>query len=195
MEPVLTMKNISAYGPDGRALVPPTDLTVLPGERVRVVTERPRFEALARIIGGLRPPDSGEVCLAGGAGYVSPEPGFWEELTVLDNVGLPLLAAGVPKRERRDAALAELTSVGLGYAAHTYPRGLGLCERRLAALARALVMRPALLILADPTSMLDEKETARFSGALAGRWEAAGLTVLYRAGSGQLIPADRTIDL
>ena len=196
MEPVLTMKNICAYGPDGRALVPPTDLTVLPGERVRVVTERPRFEALARIAGGLAEPDNGEVCLAGGAGYVPPEPGFWEDMTVLDNIGLPLLAAGVSKRERRGAALAELTSVGLGYAAHTYPRSLGLCERRLAALARALVTRPALLILADPASMLDEKETARFSSALAGRWEAAGLAVLYRAGSGrEPIPADRTIDL
>ncbi len=196
MEPVLTMKNVCAYGPDGRALVPPTDLTVLPRERVRVVTEGPRFEALARIAGGLAEPDVGEVCLAGGAGYVAPEPGFWEGMTVLDNVGLPLLAAGVPKRERRDAAMDALESVSLGYAAHTYPRGLGLCERRLAALARALVTRPALLILSDPSSMLDEKETARLSGALAMRWETAGFAVLYRAGSGrELIPADRTIDL
>ena len=163
--------------------------------RVRMVTERLRFEAFAEIIGGLREPGSGEVCLAGGAGYVSPEPGFWVGMTVLDNVGLPLLPAGVPKREQRDAALAELTIVGLGYAAHTYPKSLGLCEQRLAALARALVTRPALLILADPTSMLDEKETTRFSSVLAGRWEAAGLAVLYCAGSGQLIPADRTIDL
>ena len=196
MEPILTLQNISAYDGTGRALLPPMDLTIFPGERVRVLTERPRFEALAEIAGGLREPDSGEAAMDGPVGYMAPEPGFWKSMTVLDNVGLPLMADGVTKWERRDAAMDALESVGLAYAAHTYPKSLSLGEQRLAALAQALVKKPALLILTEPASMLDEKETARFSSALAGRWEAAGLAVLYRAGSGrEPIPADRTIDL
>ena len=193
MEPILTLQNISAYDGMGRALLPPMDLTIFPGERVRVITERPRFEALAEIIGGLREPDSGEATLDGQVGYMAPEPGFWKGMTVLDNTALPLLATGIPRRERRDAAMDALESVGLGYAAHTYPKSLSLGEQRLAALVRALVKKPALLILTEPTSMLDEKETERFVDALTDRWEKDGSAVLF-CGSG-IIPADKTIDI
>ncbi len=193
MEPILTLQNASAYGPDGRALLPPTDLTVLPGERVRVTTEMPRFEVLARVAGGLRRPDDGDVILGGSVGYMPPEPGFWEDMTVLDNAALPFMAAGIAKRDRRAAALAALERLGLGYAAHTYPRSLSLCERRLAALARALVRAPELIILAGPTSMLDEKETDRFVSALAACWEEDRFAVLF-CGS-EAIPADKTINI
>ncbi len=193
MEPVLTLQNVSAYDRDGRALVPAVDLTVLPGQRVRVIAERPRFEALARIIGGLIEPDSGEAALAGSVGYMSPEPGFWEDLTVLDNAALPLTAAGVGKRQRRETALAVLESLGMGYAAHAYPKSLGLCEQRLAALARALVRGPKLLILAEPASMLDEKERERFAAALAERWETDRFAAVYSGP--EIMPADKTVRL
>ena len=196
MEPVLTLRGISAYDRAGRALVSSVDLTVLPGERVQVLAERPRFEALARIAGRLLPPDSGEAILRGKAGYVSDEPGFWEDMTVLDNTALPLMAAGVPRRTRREAAMEQLESLGLGYSAHAYPRSMSLCEQRLAALARALTVSPALLILAGPASMLDEKETARFQTALARRWETDRFAALFSAwDGGALLPAGKTIKL
>ena len=193
MEPILTLQNISAYGPDGRTLLPPMDLTIFPGERVRVLTERPRFEALAEITGGLREPDRGEVELHGPVGYVSPDVGFWEGMTVLDNTALPLLATGIPKRARREAAMAALERVGLAYAAHTYPKSLSLCEQRLAALARALVKGPALLLLTDPAFLLDEKETARFADALAACWESDRFAVLFCGR--ELMPTDKTIHI
>ncbi len=193
MGPVLTLQNVSAYDANGRALVPPVSLAVLPGERVHVLAERPRFDALARIVGGLADPDSGEAAVCGPVGHMSPEADFWEDLTVLDNAALPLTVAGVSKRERRDAALAALESVGLGYAAHTYPKSLGLCEQRLAALARALVGKPALLLLAEPVSMLDEKETARFISALTERRTADRFAVIYSGP--EILPPDRTLRL
>ncbi len=193
MEPVLTLQNISAYDAAGRALVPPVSLAVLPGERVRVIAERPRFEALARVVGGLTDPDSGEAVRNGPVGAMFPEPDFWDELSVLDNAAIPLTVAGISVRERRDAALEALESVGLGYAAHTYPRSLSLCEKRLAALARALVGRPALLLLAEPTSMLDEKETLRFLSALTARWAADRFAVIYSGPA--ILPPDKTLRL
>ncbi len=189
----MTLQGISAYGPDGRALVPPTELTVQPGERVRIIMEPTRFEALARIVGGLTEPDNGEVILNGTVGYMSPDAGFWEDMTVLDNTALPLTSAGVSRYERRDAAFDVLDSLGIGYAAHIYPQSLGLCERRLAALARALVKAPTILLLADPASMLDERETGRLVSAVMARWEADKFAVLY-CGS-EIIPADQTIVL
>ena len=189
----MTLQNISAYDGAGRALLPPMDLTIHPGERVRVITERPRFVALAEIIGALREPDSGETVLDGPVGYMAPEPGFWKNMTVLDNTALPLVADGVTKWERRDAAMDALESVGLGYAAHTYPKSLSLGEQRLAALARALVKKPTLLILTEPASMLDEKETERFVSALTARWEKDRFAVLYCESS--IIPADKTFNI
>lgn len=209
MEPILTLQNISAYDKSGRALLSGTDLTVLPGERIRIITERPRFEALARIAGGLTEPDGGEIILLGQPilewhpldraahlGFLSPDPGFWEDMTVLQNTALPLIAAGAPLSERENAAMTVLQNLGIGYAAHAYPKSLGLCEQRLAALARALVRGPDILMLTDPASMLDDKETGRFVSALEARWEADGFAVLYCARSGDaLIPSDKTINL
>ena len=209
MESVLTLRNITAYDKNGRELLPPTDMTVFPGERIRVIAERPRFEALAHISGGLIDPDNGEIELLGQSlwewhpleraahiGYMSPDPGFWDDMTILNNTALPLIAAGIPRREREDIALAMLENMGIGYAAHTYPKSLSLGEQRLAALARALVRGPELLILTDPISRLDEKEAARFMNVLAGRWEAARFAVLYCTWNGcEIIPTDKTIDL
>ena len=209
MKPILTAQNISAYDKDGQMLLSPMDLTILPGERVHVIAEQPRFEALARIIGGLRKPDNGEIELLGQPlrewhplertahiGYMSPDTGFWEDMTVLQNVALSLIAAGISRREREDIALATLENMKIGYVAHTYPKSLGLGEQRLAALVRALVKGPELLILANPTSMLDEKETGRFVSALAEQWEADQFAVLYSTWNGsQIIPADKAIDL
>jgi putative ABC transport system ATP-binding protein len=76
-------------------------------------------------------------------------------LTALENVELPLLALGFPKKERREKALDLLARVGLRREANQRPDELSGGQRQRVAVARALIIKPRIVLADEPTANLD----------------------------------------
>ncbi|MGE3512948.1 MAG: ABC transporter ATP-binding protein [Vicinamibacterales bacterium] len=88
-------------------------------------------------------------------------------LTVLENVALPLLLSGKPIATAEPAARALLGRVGLQGRLQHYPQQISGGEMQRAAVARALVHRPAILIADEPTGNLDSENGARILSLLS----------------------------
>jgi putative ABC transport system ATP-binding protein len=97
--------------------------------------------------------------------------------TALQNVELPLIYAGVGRRERRRRAKESLSAVGLGDRDHHLPSQLSGGQQQRVAVARAIVTRPAVLLADEPTGNLDSKSEAEVLDVLE-RVHAEGATIV-----------------
>jgi putative ABC transport system ATP-binding protein len=98
-------------------------------------------------------------------------------LTARGNVELPMVFAGIPPEERARRAEASLASVGLRERMHHRPDQLSGGERQRAAIARAMVMGPTLLLADEPTGNLDSVSGGEVV-ALLEAMNAGGLTLV-----------------
>ncbi|MCE7974292.1 MAG: ABC transporter ATP-binding protein [Leptolyngbya sp. PLA1] len=99
------------------------------------------------------------------------------ELTIDENVAVPLFYQKVPKRDRLDRAREVLTMVGLGDRLDHRPRELSGGQQQRVAIARALVTRPVVLMADEPTGNLDSA-TGRAILAVFDRLNDEGMTII-----------------
>jgi putative ABC transport system ATP-binding protein len=131
---------------------------------------------LMNVIGCLDTPTSGQYLLDGQdvsllgkdelasvrnrkIGFVFQSYNLVEHTTALDNVALPMLYAGVPESERRQRALAALDVMGLSARVEHMPNELSGGQQQRVAVARAIVMRPSLILADEPTGALDSRSS------------------------------------
>ncbi|ULQ58431.1 ABC transporter ATP-binding protein [Flavihumibacter rivuli] len=110
-------------------------------------------------------------------GFVFQQFNLLPRLTAAENVALPLVYAGLPKKLRQEMALEVLNKVGLADRSHHKPNEMsgGQCQR--VAIARALVNNPSLILADEPTGNLDTATSIEIMD-IFGKIQAAGNTVV-----------------
>jgi putative ABC transport system ATP-binding protein len=171
------------------------DLDVNRGEAVAVMGPSGCGKStLLHLIGGLDRPSAGQLSVAGqrvdelseralaylrrdGIGFVFQAFQLMDELTAQENVELPALLAGHPPNEARAHATALLEQVGLADRARHLPSMLSGGQRQRAAIARALVNDPEIVLADEPTGNLDSASAFDVL-SLLGDLHAQGLTLV-----------------
>ena len=175
-KPVLECRGIGRRFTEGESVLEVlsgVDLKIAPAERVAIIGASGSGKTtLLQILGGLDDPDDGEVYIGGEAmhggnetsrgelrnryiGFVYQFHHLLPEFTAEENVAMPLLIRRMPKAEALAQAGELLTRVGLGERLTHKPGQLSGGERQRAAVARALITKPKLVLADEPTGNLD----------------------------------------
>lgn len=198
-EPALELRDIvRTYKTDGTALtvLNGANLTIAPGELIGLVAPSGAGKStLLHVAGLLEYPDGGDVLVDGAScnrmrdiertrirrdklGFVYQFHHLLPEFSALENIMLPELIAGVPKRQARETASALLESVGLTDRASHRPSRLSGGEQQRVAIARALANEPSVLLADEPTGNLDPATADRVFEMLLAQVRERGLSAL-----------------
>jgi len=200
-EPLVSCENVvhiyRAHGLEVVALQG-LDLWVNAGEMVAVVGRSGSGKTtLLNVLAALDTPSAGRVAVAGrdlgrlttgerqryrrevvGCVWQSPALNLAPDLTVEQNVRLPMTGRGLGDRRERETAREVLDALGLGHRARRLPDTLSGGEQQRAGLAVALANGPALLLADEPTGHLDRDSAGRLMADLADVRRRLGTTVL-----------------
>ncbi|MCU0335306.1 MAG: ABC transporter ATP-binding protein [Chitinophagaceae bacterium] len=111
-------------------------------------------------------------------GFVFQQFNLLPRLTAAENVALPLVYAGIGKKERHDMAIEVLRKVGLGDRSHHKPNEMSGGQIQRVAIARALVNNPAIILADEPTGNLDSRTSVEIMDLFSAIQEAGNTVVL-----------------
>lgn len=174
--------------PDGSKIVALNDvnLTVKPGSFISLIGPSGCGKTtLLRAIAGLNVADSGAVYLDGekvvkpgvDRGYAFQQANLFPWLNIKNNIAFGLKARGVYKQQKEEVD-SFIETVGLKGFEHSYPHQVsgGMCQR--AALARALVGHPKVLLLDEPLGALDAFTRMNMQDMILDLWEKHNMTMI-----------------
>lgn len=113
----------------------------------------------------------------GTLGFVFQSFNLIDELTVRENIALPLLYMGVPAEERRRRVEEAMARMDITHRAGHFPRQISGGQQQRTAIARAIVTRPKLILADEPTGNLDSKNGKEVMGLL-GELHKEGTTIV-----------------
>ncbi len=128
-------------------------------------------------------------------GFIFQQYNLLAKLTVLENVEVPLMYAGVPKSERAERAKVAIDIVGLSSKIHHRPNQLSGGQQQRVSVARALVGEPAVILADEPTGALDSKTGREVLSMLQHLHEAGNTVVLITHDNSIAVQAQRIIRL
>jgi NitT/TauT family transport system ATP-binding protein len=186
--PLLRLQSVTKAFPSGVTALADLDLDIRAGEFLSLLGPSGCGKSTAlRIIAGLSPPTEGRVTWPGAAaadhrgeiGFVFQEPTLMPWANVADNVWLPLRLRGVSKHDAKRRIAESLALVGLEAFASAYPRELSGGMKMRVSIARALSLKPRLLLMDEPFGALDEIARFRLNDDLLRLQDELGCTIVF----------------
>ena len=191
--PIVSLSGVQkrfAAGGQGMLALDGVDLRIEPGEFISLIGPSGCGKStLLRLIGDLTAPSAGSVEVNGKQarrarhdrdyGIVFQAPVLFDWRSIEANVQLPLEIVGVPRAERTRRAAEMLELVELSEFRRHHPWQLSGGMQQRAAIARALVLEPRLLLMDEPFGALDEMTRERMNDELLRIWERTGTTVVF----------------
>jgi NitT/TauT family transport system ATP-binding protein len=192
VEPFIRLRGVrKVYGRAGKEHLAISDATfdVMPGELVSLVGPSGCGKStLLKILAGLHPQDGGEVRIGTAShsfdpsrdvGMVFQAPLLLKWRRILENVLLPAEILGIDREKARRRARELLKLVGLEGYEDKYPYELSGGMQQRAAIARALVHDPKLVLMDEPFGALDALTREKMNLELLRIWKEAGKTIIF----------------
>ena len=194
-EPEIRIENLSIHFPDKNGGEPVValqnvSLNIRQGEFVSFVGPSGCGKTtLLRTIADLQQPSSGKVTVRGQSpreirlqkkyGIVFQNPVLYDWRTVRRNICMPMELMGVPKKQRTATVSEMLEMVGLYNFGRKYPHQLSGGMQQRVGIARALAIKPEILLMDEPFSALDEFTKEKLNEDLLTIWSKTNKTILF----------------
>jgi NitT/TauT family transport system ATP-binding protein len=180
MNPIISLTNVSkTYLPQNEVALKDVSLSVMQGEFLCLIGPSGCGKStMLKLIAGLETPTSGTLKKPHNIAMVFQSGALLPWLTVAENAAFGLHATGLSEKEAVKKSREYLEILGLTAYADKYPRDLSGGQRQRVGIARALAVKPSVLLMDEPFSALDPKTTHELHLDLLKIWHETHITII-----------------